>query len=292
MAAASFARKVLRVTFILAGEGAKFPGTQSNQLQLAGLRTVASVQSINRLSTNAVVEVFGMKRADMDALTVVFANPPILLDNILIVEADSGNGFLEVFRGTIIEAQPNYESAPDVSFTAQARAGYFQQVTPFTPLSWDGDVDIAHVAETILDGSGFTVVNGGANAVLQSPYLAGTRWEQLARACESANTDWYVIGQQVLLTKFGLPREQQPAVVLSPATGLIGYPMYQRAGLVARCLFDPSILCGTPIEIRDSHVPAANGRWFPQAAEHTLESEKPGGAWYSDLFCLRVLGAA
>jgi hypothetical protein len=292
MAASSFALKVLRVTLILAGEGAKFPGTQSNKLTLTGLTATAKVKSVNRLSTTADVEIYGMKRQDMDAVTVAWATPPIILDHVMIVEADSGNGFLEVFRGTIIEAQPNYAAAPNVSLTIQARTGYFQQVSPASPISWDGDVTIVNAAKAILDGSGFAVVDGGAKGVLQSPYFAGTRWEQLSNACAASNTDWYVLGNQVLLTAFGKPRDQQPTVVLARETGLIGYPSYERVGLAVRCLFDPAILCGAPIEIRGSIVPSANGKWFPQVADHLLEGNTVDGAWESRLFCLRVAEGA
>src|SRR5690606_5904751 len=121
-------------------------------------------------------------------------------------------------------------------------------------------------------------------------YLSGTLYDQLQQACGAANVDFYVQGQEILVTPQGLPRQQQPTLVLSPESGLIGYPMYERAGLNVTCLYNQAVLCGSPVEIRGSIVPSANGRWYPYASQHLLECEKPGGKWHSHLFCLRVLG--
>ncbi len=139
-----------------------------------------------------------------------------------------------------------------------------------------------------MQGTEFTVVNAGANGVLQSPYQPGTRWEQLTAACAAANADWYALGKQIILTAFGKPRTDQPSAILAKGTGLIGYPSFERAGLLVQCLFDPAILCGTPVDIRNSPVPGANGLWFPQAVDHLLESNMPDGRWQSLLYCLPV----
>ncbi len=289
MTASSFKEKRLRVTLILTGANAVFPGTNSNTLILTDLRMSATVASVARLATQADISIWGMMRADMNALTLAWANPPLVRDHVVILEADSGNGFSQVFKGTILEAQPVYGAAPDVYFRLQAITGYFQKINAAPPTSYPFQVDIGFIVNDLAGKMGFAFENGGADGVLSSPYLSGSYYDQLQQACQAAGADFYFQGDTILITKANLPRTQQPTIVLNVQSGLIGYPQYERAGLLVACLYDPAILCGSPVEI-DCVVPSANGKWYPYSAEHTLESKMPEGGWFSQLFCLRVLG--
>ncbi len=284
----SFTRKQLRVTLVLAGTGAVFPGTNSNTLVLTNMRITAQVQSVARLSTQAEIQIYGMTAADMNALTAVWANPPIVRDHIVILEANSGPGWSQVFSGTILEAQPDYRGAPEVAFRVQAITGYFQRIQPAEPTSYSEAVDIGVIVGDLAQRMGFVYVDGGADGVLSSPYFDGTLYDQLRKACQAVGADFYLQGNQILVTPQGKPRRAQPAVVLNQASGLLGYPMYERAGLVVTCLFDAAILCGSPIQL-ESIVPGATGRWYPFAASHSLECNVPQGAWVSELQCLRAL---
>lgn len=284
----SFGFKQLRITFILAGTNQKFPGTNSNTLILEGLRASARVESVARQSTTADVRIYGMLPADMAALTVAWANPPVVLDHIVIVEANSGSGWTLIFKGTLIEAQPEYRGAPAVFFHASARTGYFQQIQAAEPTSYKGNVTILQVATDLAKQMGFSLADGGAVGTLSNPYLEGTLYDQLARACDATKTDFYFIDDTILIAPAGKPRKDQPAVALNVDTGLIGYPVYERAGLNVAAVFNPAFLCGTPIDLT-SVVPSATGRWYPYMASHALESVTPKGQWMSQLKCLRVI---
>ena len=289
MAGSSFTEKLMRATFIITKEGAQFPSGGGNKLVLQGLRMSAKITTVNRQSMLATIEIWGMKNEDMNALTVAWSAPNgVVLDNSLIIEAGDGMKMSEVFRGTLTEAQPNYSSAPEVSFIAQAQGGYFAAVEVFHDNSWNGTVSIVEMATKILSGTGYSVVDGGAKGVLSNPKFTGSRWQQLGTACESTKTDWYVIGDKIVLCAFNTPLTDIPAIILSPASGLIGYPRLERAGLVAQSIFDPALTCGTAIEIRGSIVPYANGRWFPQKVTHTLEANMTNGKWESEMYSLRV----
>ncbi len=290
MSASSFTAKNLKVTLILAGTNSFFQGTNDNQLILSGMRMSATVQSVARLATQLDLSIWGMRAQDMNALTVAWANPPAVRDHVVIVEADSGDGFTKVFSGTILEAQPDFNSAPDVPFRLQAITGYFQKINPVPPTSYPGTVPINSVVADLAQkmGFGFTV-DGNVTAVLASPYLWGTYYDQLQQACQAANADFYFQGSTIYVTRANLPRTQQPTVVLNAQSGLIGYPQYERAGLMVQCLYNPAILCGSPVDI-ESIVPSATGRWYPYSAEHVLESRVPNGDWISRLYCLRVVG--
>ncbi len=286
----SFTSKDLRVTLILAGTNQVFPGTNSNTLVLTGLRMSAKIKTVARMATQADIRIWGMTPADMNALTVAWANPPVVLDHLVIAEANDGNGWVQVFKGTIIEGQPEYRAAPDVYFHLLAVVAYFQKINAATPTSYPESVPADLAVLDIIRRMGFSgVATGEVGAVtLTNPYFTGTLFDQLQQVCQAAGADFYLLGDTILVTASGQPRTDQPAVVLNPDSGLIGYPVYERAGLNVDALFNPAFLCGTPIELTSS-VPSATGRWYPFAIQHTLESLMPKGKWLSQLQCLRVL---
>jgi hypothetical protein len=285
----SFARKRLRVTLIMAGANSVFPGTNSNTLTLENLRVSAQVKGVARLATQAEIRIYGMKREDMDAISVIWANPPVVLDHLVILEADKGSGFVQVFKGAITEAQPNYNASPNVSFGLLAMTAYAFKISPAEPTSYTAAADIDTIAAGFAAQMGFKFTNGGADGTLsEGAYFWGTLWDQLAQACQATNTDFYVFGDELLITRAGEPRDAQPSVVLTPESGLIGYPQYERSGLIVSALFDPAFACGTPLDIQ-SIVPQATGRWFPYALAHVLEAGMPQGQWRTDMQCLRVL---
>lgn len=285
----SFREKRLRVTLVMAGANSVFPGTNSNTLTLENMRISAKVQSVNRLSTQVELRIFGMRPVDMDALTIAWSQAPIVLDNLVILEADSGLGYSQVFKGTIIEAQPDYNAAPDVCFCVMAMTGYYQKITPAEPTSYQAAADIDTIAAAFADQMGLNFINGGALGTLaEGAYFWGSLYDQLAQACEATKTDFYIFGDTLLITAAGQPQRDLPAVELSPQSGLVGYPMFERSGLLVSAIFDPAFLCGTPIEVRGD-VPAANGRWYPYRMLHILDAFNPRGQWLTQMQCTKVI---
>lgn len=304
----SFGVKGLRARFILDEEGLVFPGTNSNTLIVTGLRMSAQVQASAMQQSQMSLKVWGMKRADMDAITVAWVNPPVVLNHRVILEANSGDGWSKVFGGTIIEAQPDYRSAPDTCFSSLASVGYFQKISPFAPTPYTETVDIGLVAGDLADKMGFTFVNGGADAVLQGPiYLFGTLLDQLDQACRMAGCDYYLVGSEssptdaprrggvspqdsegtLIITPRGEPIEgAQVAALLRDNTGLIGYPSYDRYGLNVQALWQPAFGCGVPIQV-ESIVPSATGLWYPYSMVHQLDANLPNGRWFTDMKCNR-----
>lgn len=308
MPANSFVRRQLRARFVLDDSGTVFPGTNSNTLIVTGLRMSASVQASALQQSQMSLRVWGMKRQDMDAITVAWANPPVVLNHRVILEANNGDGWNKVFGGTIIEAQPEYRSAPETHFSLLASVGYFQKIRAAAPESYTETVDIGLVCGDLAVKMGFTFVNGGASAVLAGPvYLFGTLLDQLDQACRMAGCDYYLTGSEsapagmaregavtpdgsqgtLTITPRGKPIEGAAvAVVLSAKTGLIGYPVYDRAGLNVQALYQPAFGCGVPIQV-ESIVPAATGLWYPYSMTHQLDANLPNGKWLTNMTCNR-----
>lgn len=292
----AFTAKQLRVTLVLDDANAVFPGTNSNTLVIDRLRMVAKVQAVARLATQCELKIYGMRLQDMSALTVVWANPTAILRHTVILEANNtgkADGWVQVFKGNFKEAQPDFNGQPDVFFLILAVTALFHKINPVAPTSFTEQSDIGAIADSIVERMGdpwtLTVADGANDVVLSNQYLCGTLWDQLAQACQAAHCDFYVQGDEVLITPNNLPRSNIPAVVLSPTSGLVGFPMFEAAGLNVTALFDPAFQCGSALEIKDAIPANAVGRWYPFAMSHELESINPNGRWFTNLRCLKVL---
>jgi hypothetical protein len=293
--ASSFAAvKQLRVTLILAQGGNTFSGG-GNTLVLgaaAPMYMSASIKAVVRLASELDLRIFGMLQADMNALTVIrwgAANNSVS-NNIVQVDANGGNGWQQIFSGSIIEATPDYQNAPDVSFHIQALAGYYAGITPGTPLSYPNGVAVAAAAQTIANAMGIKLINNGVTATLPAgSYFPGSLWDQFNAVMFASNTDFYTGPSAITISPANAPITSAPTVQLSPSTGLIGYPRIEYAGIVFECLYDPSIQQGCRVQISGSQVPAANGTWTAYTLTHELETVKPGGSWFSSVHCLAPL---
>jgi hypothetical protein len=281
----SFTQKQLRVTLTLASENTVF-NTNSNRLVLTGLRMSASIQGAARFQARADVTVFGMLKEDMNALTVIFGfKGTAICKNQIVVESNSGLGWREVFSGTISNAQPDYRGAPSNFFRIQALGVYFDQLAGAPSLSYSGDTDVASIAQTLAQGMSLKLENNGVNQSLSTPHFSGTLYEQLVKLSQDAGIDFYIQGGILAICPANSPRGGLPIVQLSSVSGLIGYPVLQPFGICLECLFDPALLGGGQVQV-ESELPNATGLWQVFQYTHHLESNKPGGAWLSQLNCL------
>lgn len=282
----SFTKKQMRVTLTLAPENnTKFAGTNSNVLVLTGLRMIATAVQVGSQMTDLDLKIFGMKADDMNALTVTFfgGNSSAVPHNVCVVETNDGNGWAQFFEGVIFQAQPEYRSAPEAYFCLQAQVGYTAQISPTPALSYPAGADLAGVVETIATACGFSFENHGVDIqISKGAYYPGTLTDQLRSICSAYHVAFYIQGNVLAITPVG-SAQNIPVVVLSPTSGLIGYPVIESGGLLISCLYSPAIKAGGKVQIKGSDLPAANANWCPIRLLHSLEAELPGGQWTTEI---------
>lgn len=283
MTVSSFTKKQLRATFELTNQET-FNGAH-NALTIAGLRMVAQIKNAGApVKPEISLQIFGMLQSDMNILTALEYQPLGINRNNVKLEANDGTGWTTVFSGQIITAGPDYTAAPDVMLRVHAVTLYFEAINPAPPSSYPGQTDVAVIVENIATAMGKTFENNGVVGVfLDSPYLPNTAAEQLSEVVAQAGIDLYVDGDTIAICPKGQPRAGS-VVVLNAQSGLIGYPTIDNIGVHAACVFNAGLKFGGPVQIQ-SDVPKANGSWYIYALDHTLESEKPGGLWLSQLGC-------
>ena len=286
----SFVARLLKATLIL--PQGNFPGTNSNSLVLENFRMSARLTGAGNFTSQCVMHIWGMRQVDMNAVTVLFGQDGkpqnINARALLILEAKAEAGYLKVFEGQFIDAQPDYRNAPDVSLTINAMTGAGQQYLAAAPTSINGTGDVPGMAQTLATQMGFAFENNGVTGTIATPYYSGTLMDQFRQLANDAGFDFYFDAKSTLIIcQKNQPRKGKNAIVLSRSSGLVDYVTLNRMGIEFDCLWNSAIENGSPVEIQGSEVPGTNGLWFPNKFTHELESVKPGGRWFSHLECLR-----
>lgn len=291
----TFTQKQLRFKFVLANTSQKFDTSGNNTLSVTGLRASVIAKSAGAPAfPEADIRIYGLRQDDMNLLTAlqlgaIGAGDTVAFNNNAVtVEANSGDGWSTVYAGSIYSAGPDYSAMPAVSFRASARLLYYASMTPAEVTSYTGPTDAVTVIENIAAKQGLKVENNGVSGIsLSSPYFAGVLPDQLRDACSQAGITYWLDPSfpVVAIAPVGRPRNT-PVWVLSPATGLVGYPTIDSLGYVrVRAVYNPAFRFGSRLTITGSDVPRANGQWAIRRLTNTLESQNPGGPWFSDIEC-------
>jgi hypothetical protein len=128
--------------------------------------------------------------------------------------------------------------------------------------------------------------NGMQQTISSSMTLNGPTRQQAIKLAESAIppvTIAFDDNSLVLIPQNG-SRANQANVVISPETGMIGYPTYSNIGIGLKTLYNPAIQWGMQVQVKSSlNVAKLNGMWTVFNIVHTLESQVFGGRWDTEM---------
>lgn len=280
----TFTEKQLKFTFTL-GTNAKFPGN-NNTLKVTGLRATADIVFPGPPSfPTANVRIYGMKPSDMTALTGLTFQTLTYKRNSIMIEANSGAGWTTVFEGQMVTSVTDFSSQPDVAFQVFAQTLGYDLLNPATPTSFPGPASFENVLRTIALKMSKDFDNGGVEGSFSGPtYFAGTPAEQLRVAARKAGLVYYLDKTGIVeIGESGQPRNV-PRWVLTPTSGLVGYPSLDSVNLIGvEAVFNPSLRFGAPLRIQFSDQRAANGDWIIYDCAHRLSSLMPDGPWFTKM---------
>jgi hypothetical protein len=288
MSSTGFTKKRIAATISLAPDAGSFDGTASDTVTLSGLRMMADlVDSTGDSMGMLQLRVFGLPQAMMNRLTIVGdINRVILSNTIFLAAGDDERGLATVFTGTISDAWAEYNSSPDVAFNVIAYVGLGELLKPVGVNSYPGSTDVAQIMADLAKIMGLAFENNGVDARLSKPYFDGTALTQV-RTCAQAAGIWYTIenGKLAIWPK----NSSRVGVVhlISPATGMVGYPTLSSKGLTLKTVFNPNIRIGRDVKV-ESSIPMACGTFRVSTFSHSLSSELAGGPWFTTLECFRV----
>ena len=276
---ASFDNKKELKFVITLGTGT-FGSSSNNQITLQGYRAIVNIDKAGGMMMGTLrAQIYGVSQSDMNSCVTLQWKPRSFIPNTVQVFAIDGQTQTLIFSGNIVNAWGNYDAMPDVFLMIQAQAAYLAQITSVKPRSYDGSIDVATVIAQIANQIGFNFEHNGVNTPLSNQYLGNTALEQAKTLAKAAGIDLYVDDGVLAITLPNMPRNK-PIPLISAQTGMKGYPTFDGIGVNLEIFFNPSVIFGGSIKIQ-TDIPQAAGVWIVTSVSHRLESEKPGGAWFS-----------
>jgi hypothetical protein len=273
-------KKQLRFVITL-GTG-KFGSSEHDQIILQGFRATADIDKAGGMMMGTLrAKIYGVKQADMNSVTTLQWKPGTLIPNTVEVYAIDGAVETLVFAGNIVNAWADYQSMPDVYLHIQAQSAFFNALKAIPPRSFKGGVDVASIMAQIARDLGYVFENNGVTTRLTDIYLPNTGMEQAKDLARAAGCDLYLDDKILAITPPNVPRKVLIPLI-SPASGLVGYPTFDGVGVNFQTLFNPAVTFGGSVKL-ETDVQQAAGEWVVTSVGHRLESEKPGGAWFSSI---------
>jgi hypothetical protein len=190
-----------------------------------------------------------------------------------------------VYEGVIDSAYGDFQNAPEVALNLTAFSALAAAVVPIQASSWKGTTQVDTIMSSLAKQMGFAYENNGVSATLTNPYLPGTALSQV-QECAAANINYSTDNRTLAIW----PRAGNRAgniPTISASTGMVGYPVFSSNGLYVNSEFIPNIKQGGQVSI-ESEIPVARGIWNVGSVVHNLESERPGGSWFTQLQCFKI----
>jgi len=232
--------------------------------------------------------IFGMPLDLIDQLTVIGPIMPQRRNNIVTVYAGDENSQLSViYKGKIYSAYGDFDAAPENVFHLQALSVAFEAVKPAENIEKQGPFPINDVLKVIAGNMKLKLEdNIPAPIFLKDKYYYGDPVTQLKELCRDANINW-TIERDILAVWPKDSARKVPPIDIGPGLGMVGYPKYSGSGVIIKCLFNPDIIQGGKINVISS-LETAQGVWNNTVISHHLESEVPGGGWYTQVAAQRI----
>jgi hypothetical protein len=282
----SLVRRRIDVTIALGkGQLGDIPG---EPITLTGHRVIAQMECTGGECMGKMqISIYGPPLSMINKLTCIGANMTEIRgqNRLQVAAGDDGGPMSLIFDGTIDQAWADFNAAPDVSLNVVGYSGLDAALKPIGPSSYKGATDAALIMANLAKTMGLAFENTGVSVMMSNPSLPGTALTQV-KSCATAARINYTIDRGVLAIWPTNGARAGDIPLISPETRLVGYPTYSSHGVIVKSMFMPSAKLGGRVQIESSLTPA-RGTWNTIMVTHTLESERPGGAWFTDLHCGR-----
>jgi len=269
-----------RIDLQLSLQNGNFEGG-GNSATLSGLRVSAKIANAGAPGMGvAEISVYGMPLQMMNQLSAVGTQYNVQGQNAVTVLAGDADSVLPtVFQGTIYAAWVDAAAMPEVNFRLMAYAGLYGAVQPAQPTSFSStSIDVAGAMQTLAGQMGLSFENSGVTTKLASCYLWGSPREQVKDIADQAGIQWTIDNNTLAIWPTGQTRSG--TVIVSPETGMIGYPTFSQSNVNIRTRFNPDLKIGSKVTVQSSLTPAC-GDWVVINVNHDIEAQVPHGKWQS-----------
>lgn len=291
-----FVTRSARVTVsVTRSDSSSANGTSPQSYVFLQHRMIIRVQQGGGRFGNAHVQIHGVPLANMNNISRLWLEPlQIQAQDTLAIDVWDGFQYVPFFAGVIMWAGTDGSALPEVTLNIEANAaGTIAQTAP-APYTAAGSQTLQNVLQGILQNSGFALdlaATVPTNLTVTNPRYSGSVIDQLD-ACLRAfpQLAWNVILQRVRVYPVNQPFDANP-VLISPSTGAKGSPNYSTSALTWETLFNPQLVPGQAIQVDSQFVLAGGANWICRVLTHTLEVNKPKGAWHTAIAAVGIPNA-
>lgn len=280
----SLQRRRIDVTITL-GEG-QWGETLGDTMTLTGYRVRAEINAQGGDAQNsASVQIFGLPADTLNRLTTIgpVATQIRAQNKILVAAGDDGGALETYFNGCIVQAWAQMQDAPNTCLVVQGQIAADISLKPVAASSYVGAAQVSNIMADFAKEAGLAFEDNGVQVVLRNPYFPGTTLSKI-QSCARAARIFHSIQDGVLaIWPLGGSRQQDAIPVISPQTGMLGYPIYSQQGVTVRTLLSSKLRQGDKFTVEGSILTPANGTWTVWTVHHTMESQTPNGAWFTDV---------
>lgn len=281
----AFEERTLQITFKI-GLG-NFGLAGFDTLTVEGVRATARITNAGgAMKPSLDLIVYGLTLAQMNQLSTLGQRIDTQRRNVVLVLAGTVGGPLtNVFMGNITNAWIDAAGSPDVPLRVQAVTMGLESVQPVEPTSFAQEVAAEDVLAQLAQKIGWQFENNGVHVMLPISYFPRSPREQILAVIQHAGIAWNggEGGVLAIWPRGGARAGSNP--IVSPSTGMRGYPTFTQNGIKFQTLFNPDIRHGIRLQVKDSMFTNANGNWDVNRIDHSLSSQTPGGPWFSDVDC-------
>ena len=285
----TFVKREIALGFVF---GASAAGEKDSPIvDVTGLRVSCQVARAGGVQMSDLsLRVWGLPLDVMQGLTIlnILAYQQIEQNVVTVTAGDTTNGYGVVFSGIIREAWIDANASPDVCFIISAFEGQTDKARPVAPTSFKGpatvDTLLSSIARQMQPPRTFE--NNGVDVTLDNGYYPGTLDAQIQDIVRAAKCEVYMDASVLAIWPIGKSRGGA-IIELSAENGLVGYPQFGPLGVALTILYSPSLAYGQKIRLRSALGGPADGVWVVLRVTHNLESETPGGQWFTYIECAR-----
>jgi len=278
----SYSEKYLTIIIGL-GTGQMGDGAPAEYYTLTNFRTSAEITSYGgETMGQAVVKIYGLSLDLMNKLTTI---GPIMTqvrgqNSIQILAGENPQALTTIYNGTIMTAIADFNNAPDVSFEVTALSASLAAMNPAQATAIAGPVSADQLFGGFANSLNLQLNNIDVIHAFNNPTFNGSLRDQVLAAAHEADCD-VTFDDSFLNIKGRFSFFGVTPTIISPSTGMVGYPLLSSDYMYVKSIFLPTVIQGTQIQVEDSELLAANGLWTVVSVKHELESMMPNGKWFT-----------
>ena len=275
--------KVIKVTLKLNGKDTVFSSeTKANKISSDGLHVQAVISyGAGNITPTAQINIYGLTIETMTPLMRIQWNTmQAVLNTIQVEVGDKSDTVLSLaYEGNITFAKIDTSNAPTMCLQIESQMSVVESLTPRQPNTYTKGQDGAVIIQQLAQSMGYQFSNNQASHILTDDLtMEGSYLNRIQLLATNCDFDLYAEQRSITICKRGYSRLVKIPVI-TPTTGLIGYPSPDIRGITFRCLYSPLVRFGGIVRIAESLIPTCNGDWRTYGVRAILETNVSASRW-------------